>query len=105
MSEYEVVDLFNSHAETLLTILMGFISATSAFLIVAYLVAKELSAFLASVAMALYSIASLVLMALAERQGTALVDLRGQMRQILSWHPGTYEDQWIMPTAFFLLSF
>ena len=100
MSDYELVDIFNSNVEVLLALFMAFVSATSAFLVVAYLAAKELSSFLLKVAISLYSITSFLLMGIAERQGAVLIGIRNQMGESLSWHPAVYETQWIMPTLF-----
>ncbi|MFT4564262.1 MAG: hypothetical protein ACI9BW_004025 [Gammaproteobacteria bacterium] len=36
MSDYELTDIFVTHAQVLLTYFMGFISATSALLVVAH---------------------------------------------------------------------
>lgn len=104
MSEYELVDLFNSHLETLLAIFMAFVSTTSAFLVATYLAAREFSSGLGKVVVALYSITSIVLMGIAQRQSVVCVDIRGEMEQSVTWHTAVYEPSWIMPTGFFSVS-
>jgi hypothetical protein len=101
MSPYELADLFNSQAAFLLAILMGFVSTTSAFLAVTYLAGKEFTSFIRIMTLMLYSITSILLMALAQRQSAVLVGLRSQMEGVLTWHPAVYEANWIMPTAFY----
>ena len=100
MSEYELADLFNSHVQTVITIFMAFVSTTSAFLIVTYLAAKEFSSFLTRVVVALYTISSLMLIGITQRQTQVIVGLRGEMEGVATWHPAVYEPEWIMPTAF-----
>ena len=96
-----LVDLLSSNAMIAIEIFFGFISATSAFLVVGYLAAKELSAPLLKVAVALYSVTSFVLIFAAQRQGLVLVGIREQMGSNLTWHPAVYEAQWIFPTVIF----
>ena len=103
MTETDILlaELCNSSATTLVEVFFGFISMTSAFLAVGYFTAKKLSSPLVSLAVALYSITSLVFIAGAQRQATLLVAIREQMGENLSWHPVTYEAQWILPVVFF----
>lgn len=42
MSGYELLDVFNSHLSAVISFFLAYISATSAFLIVAYLAAPQL---------------------------------------------------------------
>ena len=101
MSEYELVTLFNSHIETMIAIFMAFVSTTSAFLIVTYLAATEFPRFLARVTVGLYSITSLTLMGIGERQAATIIGLRSQMEGVVFWHPAVYEAEWILPTALY----
>ena len=103
MSEYELVDLFNSHVQGILAIFMAFISTTSAFLVATYLAGRKFSSFLARVTMSLYVMSSLVLIDISERQATTLIDLREEMRGAASWHPAVYEADWIAPTSAYSL--
>lgn len=99
MSEYELVDLFNSLVQGMLAIFMAFVSTTSAFLVATYLAARKFSPFLAWVTVGLYSVTALTLIGLEQRQAVTLVDLRGRMSRVADWHPAVYEAEWIAPTA------
>ena len=99
MSEYELVDLFNSLVQGMLAIFMAFVSTTSAFLVATYLAAPKFSRFLARVTVALYAVTALTLIGLEQRQAQTLVDLRTRMRDVIDWHPASYEAPWIAPTA------
>ena len=99
MSEYELVDLFNSLVQGILAIFMAFVSTTSAFLVATYLAAPKFSPFLARVTVGLYAITGLTLIGLEQRQAQTLVDLRRRMLTVIDWHPATYESEWIAPAA------
>ena len=99
MSETDILlaELFNSNVETYLQIFFGFVSATSAFLIVAHSTAREMPRALASVAVTLYTVTSIVLIAGTSRQGLSIVGIRSQLKQIdaLHWHPAVYAPDWL----------
>ena len=98
MSEIDLalVEAFNSHLETMLTIFLGYVSATSAFLVVAHLAATELSTILARFVNSLYSITTLALAGITQRQGEVILGIRSQMGEVLSWHPAVYEPAWVL---------
>ena len=102
MSETDIllVDLFNSNTETMLQIFFGFVSATSAFLVVANLAAKEMSRALVTVTVTLYTAASAVMIGGTNRQALVVFGIRDEMKNIdsLQWHPAVYEAPWIFPT-------
>jgi len=99
MDEYQIVDLFNSHVETLIAIFMAFVSTTSAFLIVTYLAASEFPTILARVTVGLYVITSVTLMGIGEREAATLLALRARMVGVATWHPVVLEPEWIAPAA------
>lgn len=103
MNEYQLLDLFNSFLDTTFTFLVSYISGTSAFLAVAYIVGKKLPLFVAGLIITLYSMASLFFLIAFQRNWTALISIREQMVDAnLAWMPAVYEPQIVMPLAMWL---
>ena len=102
MSETDILlaELFNSTVSTMVQIFFGFISATSAFLVVAHLASKEMYKALAIVTVALYVVASVVLIGGTNRQSLIVFGIRDLLKQsnVMQWHPAVYEAEWIFPT-------
>jgi len=102
MSEYELADAFQSHVQMLGTFFFGFLSATSAYLVVVHLTSREIPKFLARITIAIYTAASIFLIASFQRQSSLLLDIRGLMKEKLPWHTAVYEPQWVMPIIIWL---
>ena len=102
MTEYELVDAFMNHVGLGMTFFMAFLSATSAFLVAAYLAGSELPVVLARIIVAIYSLASVFLIFSFQRIGNIMLDIREQMHGITEWHTAVYEQQWVIPSAVWL---
>ena len=61
MTEAELMTLFHEYLASIHTLLFGFISLMSGFLIMSYLVARQLPSFLAAIVLTLFSAFSLTL--------------------------------------------
>jgi hypothetical protein len=96
MSDYELADLFVTHVQVLLTYFMGFISATSALLVVAHVTGSTLPAALVRVVIAIYTITSIFMIASFQRLSIVILGIRDQMGESLSWHAVVQEDPWIL---------
>jgi hypothetical protein len=102
MTDYELAELFAATLSTLIEVVMAFISATSAFLIVIYLAGDELPLFLKNLITAIYFSSGLFFIMLFQRTITMEIDIRDQMGQSLSWHPGVYEPEWMLHGLMYL---
>ncbi|MDA0821185.1 MAG: hypothetical protein O3C28_02020 [Proteobacteria bacterium] len=96
MTDYELADIFVTHAQVLLTYFMGFISATSALLVVAHVTGSTLPAALVRVVIAIYTITSVFLIASFQRLSAVVLGIRGQMGESLNWHAVVHEDPRIL---------
>ena len=106
MTDFELAYLFNVHVETIVTMLFGYFSITSAFLIAAYLTAHTLHRFIAWVVVALYSVTSLALFIITYRFSQMLIGIRsGMSDNMMTWHPGVTEHPLILPLVFYSLAF
>ena len=76
MTDYELVELFAGTLGTLIEVVMAFISATSAFLIVIYLAGDELPLFLKNLITAIYFSSGLFFIVLFQRTVTMEIDIR-----------------------------
>lgn len=86
MSEAEIGLLFNEHVDSFVTILFGYFSITSAFLVASYLAAKAIPQLLAYVMILLYSTTTLSLIAYAQRHGEVAVGLGHELRDLgVTW--------------------
>lgn len=103
MNEYQLLDLFNSFLDTTFTFLVSYISGTSAFLAVAYIVGKKLPLFVAGLIITLYSMASLFFLIAFQRNWAALISIREQMVDAnLAWMPAVSEPQILIPFVMWL---
>ena len=99
MSEYELTDSFLNHVELSMTYFMAYLSATSAFLAVAYVAGSEIPRILARVVLAIYSLASVYLIFAFQRITAIYASVRDEMRELVEWHPAVYEPPWVIPTV------
>jgi hypothetical protein len=96
MSDFELLDAFMSHGAVSLTFFTAFISATSAFVVVAYLAGKNLPSSVANITVAIYSVASIYFVSSFQRLTTSLIAIRDQMSDTLAWHPAVSEAEWVL---------
>ncbi len=73
-------------ADSVVTVLFGYFSITSAFLAAGYLVGPSLPKVLRRTIVGLYSFMALTLIAWCERYVQSLIILRDLMREGASWH-------------------
>ncbi len=98
MSEAEIGLLFNEHVDSFVTILFGYFSITSAFLVASYLAAKEIPPLLAYVMVILYSGTTLGLIAFAQRHGEVAAGLGRELRNLgVTWQVVATEPEWLLP--------
>ena len=98
MSEADLGLLFNEHADSFVTILFGYFSITSAFLVASYLAAKIIPRLLAVVMILLYSTTALALIGYAQRHGEVTVGLGRELRNIeATWQVVATEPEWLLP--------
>jgi len=101
MSESELIELWIDHMDFLVTLLVAFLSATSAFLVVANLKGKELPTSLSRLVIYLYCVASVFFIGFMAKVAEGIFNLRGQMHEAgLSWYVVVYEPQFILPSLF-----
>ncbi len=100
MSGYELLDAFDSHLASVISFFVAYISATSAFLVVAYLAAPRLPSLVARLVVGLYSLTAVFFLMIFQRHWTSMLTIRDQMGDAgLSWYPAVYEPPWVLPTA------
>ena len=103
MNEYQLLDAFNSHLGITVSFFVANISATSAFLVVGYLAARDLPLIVARLAVGLYSLTALFFLLLFQRHWTSLMGIRDQMREVqLSWYAAVNESPWFMPITMWI---
>jgi uncharacterized membrane protein YesL len=98
MSEAEVGLLFNEHVDSFVTILFGYFSITSAFLVASYLAARKIPHLLANVTIVLYSVMAVSLIAYAQRHGAVCRGLQLEMKKLgVTWQVVATEPTWLFP--------
>ena len=103
MNEYELLDALMSHMYLVQVYFVSFISATSAFLVVAHLAAKELPSTIVKLAIALYGFTAIFLLANFQRAFAITIAVRDKMTALnMAWYPAVVEPQWIMPTVMWI---
>ena len=101
MSHYELVDLWVTHMTHLMTVFVAFLSATSAYLIVAHLKGGELRPSLYRIVTALYCVASVFLLLMYAKTLEAALDIRGQaILADMDWYNIVYEPEMMAPFTF-----
>ena len=100
MNEVDVALLFQATADGLTTLVFGYVSITSGFLAATYLVGRTAPRELAFVMVALYSVASIVLIVYCERHATSMVLYQGLLRDIgATWHISVQEPPMLLRTV------
>ena len=106
MTDFELSYLFNEHVETIVTMLFGYFSITSAFLVAAYLTAHTLARFIAWVVIALYSTTSIALFIITYKFAQMVIGIRDAMvENNMMWHPGVTEHPLLLPVTFYSIAF
>jgi hypothetical protein len=101
MSHYELVDLWITHITFAMTVFVAFLSATSAFLIVAHFKGGELRQSLYWIVTALYSVAAVFFLLLYAKTLEAAIDIREQARLAdMDWYNIVYEPGMMAPFIF-----
>src|SRR5210317_1213309 len=98
MNQSELIDLWLTHMDFLLVLFVAFISATSAFVVVANVKGKELSLAACRLARHLYIVASMFFLVFMGKVSESILNLRGQMHNAnMEWYNVVYEPQFILP--------
>lgn len=98
MTEYELLDLWIALLEFAVTVVVAFLSATSALLIVAHLKGDRLSPALFRMVTALYCVAAAFFLVMYGKTSEGALNVRGQMQAAgMEWHNTVYEPQFIAP--------
>ena len=97
MTVFELTTLFASHLELLITILMAFISLTSAFLVALYFMDSKLGTILKILIAGLYILSSLFLIGVFQRTSDLLIQIRTNLTAKVIWHTASTESEWILP--------
>ena len=97
MTAFELTTLFASHLELLITILMAFISVTSAFLVALYFMDSKLGTILKILIAGLYILSSLFLIGIFQRTSDLLIQIRTNLTAKVIWHTASAESEWILP--------
>ena len=101
MSHYELVDLWITHITFAMTVFVAFLSATSAFLIVAHFKGGQLRQSLYRIVTALYSVAAAFFLLLYAKTLEAAMDVREQARLAdMDWYNIVYEPGMMAPFIF-----
>jgi hypothetical protein len=98
MSQSELVDLWVTHMDFLLVLFVAFMSATSAFVVVANIKGKDLSLAACRLVRYLYVVASMFFLLFMGKVSESILNLRGQMHAAnMEWYNVVYEPQFILP--------
>ena len=103
MTEYELLDVFNSYLNSTFTFFVSYLSATSAFLAVAYIVGKNLQPILVKLVIGIYSLSAIYFIVIFQRHWTSLIGIREKMIGVeLSWFPAAAEPHVFLPAAMWI---
>ena len=98
MSQSELIGLWVTHMDFLLVLFVSFISATSAFVVVANIKGQELSKQACRLVRSLYIIASVFFLIFMGKVAESILNLRGQMHASdMEWYNVVYEPQFVLP--------
>jgi hypothetical protein len=103
VTEYELLDAFNSYLTATFTFFVSYMSATSAFLAVAYIVGRNLQPFLVKLVIGIYSLTAIYFILIFQRHWTSLIEIRAKMKGMeLTWFPAVAEPQIFLPVAMWI---
>jgi len=98
MSQSELVNLWVTHMDFLLVLFVAFMSATSAFVIVANVKGKDLQPTACKLVRYLYIVASVFFIVFMGKVAESILNLRGQMHaENMDWYNVVYEPQFVLP--------
>ena len=98
MSQSELINLWITHMDFLLVLFVAFMSATSAFVVVANIKGKDLSPPAYKLARYLYVVASMFFLVFMGKVAESILNLRGQMHAVnMEWYNVVYEPQFMLP--------
>ena len=101
MSHYELIDLWITHLALAMTVFVAFLSATSAYLIVAHFKGGELRQSLYRIVTALYCVAAVFFLLMYAKTLEAAIDIRGQaILADMDWYNIVYEPGMMAPFIF-----
>ena len=82
----------------LLVLFVAFMSATSAFVIVAHVKGKELHPMACTLVRCLYVVASVFFLVFMGKVSESILNIRGQMHKAnMDWYNVVYEPQFVLP--------
>ena len=100
MNEIDLADAFTNNIGVIMAFFMAYLSATSAFLAVAYIAASEIPTVLSRLIVSIYILASVFMGVSFQRTLEFAISLREQMRlQEMLWHPAVSEPAWLLVSA------
>ncbi len=103
MNEYQLLDVFNAYLNTTIAFFVSYISATSAFLAVAYSVGRKLESLVAKLVVTLYTLTAVLFVIIFQRNWSALITIREQMHDLeMKWFPAVYEPQVALPVTMWI---
>lgn len=98
MSQSELIELWVTHMDFLLALFVSFMSATSAFVVVANIKGQELSKQACGLVRGLYVVASVFFLVFMGKVAESILNLRGQMHAAdMEWYNVVYEPQFVLP--------
>ena len=101
MSQYELIDLWVTHLAHAVTVFVAFLSATTAYLIVAHFKGGELRQSLYRIVTALYCFAAVFFVLMYAKSLEAAINIREQARLAdMDWYNIVYEPPMIAPIIF-----
>lgn len=101
MSPSDLITHWIEHMNFLVTLLLAFLSSTSAFLIVANVKGKDLPKRLSGLVLSLYCFASVFFLGFMWKVAEGIFNLRLQMREAgMNWYVVVYEPSGVLPSLF-----
>ena len=101
MTPSDLITHWIEHMNFLVTLLLAFLSSTSAFLIVANVKGRDLPKQLCTLILFLYCFASVFFLGFMSKVAEGIFNLRNQMHEAgMSWYVVVYEPQGILPSLF-----
>jgi hypothetical protein len=98
MSQAELITLWVTHMNFLLVLFVAFMSATSAFVIVAHVKGTELHPMASRLVRYLYVVASVFFLVFMGKVSESILNIRGQMHKAnMDWYNVVYEPQFVLP--------
>lgn len=98
MSQSELIDLWVTHMDFLLVLFVAFMSATSAYVVVANIAGENLSLAAYRLVRYLYVVAAAFFLVFMGKVAESILNLREQMHAAnMEWYNVVYEPQMILP--------